>query len=516
MIKRLPRYAEIELQRLCAKAGALCHAVDEDESGWDRLIEFPEKVFLGPADMRPPRAVAYAQVKSVENGAPVCRVKLSNALRAAQSPQPWFIVLVTGETHNQPSKVFAVHVWDDLICRTLEAVRRAHNDRRSLHKCSLTIRFRSEDEVGERLVQWMQEAIDAVQPAYESSKRFINTTAGYEDGYGTGLLTVEGEDEEEILNNFLGLGTGLRVNNFTFTPSRFGIPLSSPEIDISEGVVYIEPHPKGDIEIRLRSTASARTIVQQGHAYGIGLPGIPDHQKRIRFSAGFVEVLCALDGHAEFTAHLNSREKHKLTTLEDYAALNEWLKAGPVNLQVWTNGKRVIASTLNNRTDNTGIDWPNFSSALRLLRLIAGNQDPEISLHDLCLASGLGTFSNVADSRSLRLEFDPLAFMPTRPATAILFWLCFDIGEYSFYAMADWPVIEDVMINNKKRRVTASKGQIVESYVLRNPSEEERGMMERDYRYYCDNIAKGGVPLEMGNLYEFILSCQRNNITENE
>ena len=59
MIKRLPRYAETELQRLCAKAGALCHAVDEDESGWDRLIEFPEKEFPGPADTRPPRAVAY-------------------------------------------------------------------------------------------------------------------------------------------------------------------------------------------------------------------------------------------------------------------------------------------------------------------------------------------------------------------------------------------------------------------------------------------------------------------------
>jgi len=515
MIKRLPRYAEIELQRLCAKAGALCHAVDEDESGWDRLIEFPEKDFLGPADMRPPRAVAYAQVKSVENGPPVCRVKLSNALRAAQSPQPWFVVLVTGETPSQPSKVFAVHVWDDLIRRTLEAVRRAHNGRRSLHKCSLTIRFQPEDEVGERLVQWMQEAIDTVQPVYESSKRLINRTAGYEDGCGTGLLTVEGKDEEEILKNFLGLGAGLRINNFTFTPSRFGIPLSAPEIDISEGIIYIEPHPRGDIEIRLRSPESARTIVLQGHAYGIGLPGIPDHQKRIRFSAGFMEVLCALDGHAEFTAHLNKQDRHKLATLEDYAVLNEWLTAGQVNLQVWANGRRVIASTLNDCVDSTGINWSNFSSALSLLRLIAGNQNPEISLYDLCLAPGLGTFSNFADAGSLRLEFDPLAYAPTEPATAILYWFGVDVGEYSFYAMAEWPVIEDIVVNNNKRRVTALHGRIVESYVLQNPSENERGMMERDYRHYCDSIAKDGVPLELGDLHAFILSCQRKNCPDN-
>lgn len=52
MIKRLPRYAELKLQSLCAEAGALCHGVDEDESGWDCLIEFPEKDFPGPADAR--------------------------------------------------------------------------------------------------------------------------------------------------------------------------------------------------------------------------------------------------------------------------------------------------------------------------------------------------------------------------------------------------------------------------------------------------------------------------------
>lgn len=511
MIKRLPRYAEIELQRLCAKAGALCHSVDEDESGWDRLIEFPEKSFPGPADMRPPRAVAYAQVKSVENGPPVCRVKLSNALRAAQSPQPWFIVLVTGEKPSQPSKVFAVHVWDDLIRRTLEAVRRAHNGNRSLHKCSLTIRFRQEDEVGERLVQWMQEAIDTVQPAYEPAKRFINKTAGYEDGYGTGLLTIEAKSEEEILNNFLGIGDGLRVNKFTFTPKRFGIPLPSPEFDISEGVVYIEPHPRGDIEVRLRGPAGARTIVLKGHAYGIGLPGISDFQKRIRFSAGFLELICGQDGQADFTAHLDVCNKHELATLEDYTALNEWLTTGPVGLQVWTNGKRVIAGTLKNSVDSSGINWRNLSSALSLLRLIAGKQNPQISIHDLCVASGLGTLSNIAEAGSLGLEFDSLAYAPTEPATAILYWFYIDIGDYSFYAIAEWPVVEDIAINNNRRRVTALHGRIIESYVLQSPTEEERGMIKRDYRHYCDNLAKDSIPLELGEILAFILSSKGEN-----
>lgn len=515
MIKRLPRYAEIELQRLCAKAGALCHAVDEDESGWDRLIEFPEKAFLGPADMRPPRVVAYAQVKSVENGPPICRVKLSNALRAAQSPQPWFIVLVTGETPNQPSRVFAVHVWDNLIRRTLEAVRRAHNAGRSLHKCSLAIRFRQKDEVGEKLVQWMQEAIDTVQPAYESAKNIINKTAGYEDGYGTGLLTIESESEDEIIRNFLGLGDGLRVNKFTFTPQRFGIPLPAPEIDMSEGVVYIEPQPKCEIEIRLRSPARSISIILQGHAYGIGLPWIPDHQKRVRFSAGFMEVLFSCDGHAEFDAHLNVLEKHDLTTIGDYAMLNNWLKDGSVNLQVWTNENRVIAGTLTNSIDSTRINWAKLYSALQLLRSIAGRKKLEVSIDELCTAYGLGTLSDVAESKTLRLEFPPLAYAPTEPAAVILYWFNVDVGEYSFYAMAEWTIVEDIIVGYNKRRVTALNGHIVDSYIFRNPSDEERSMMKRDYRYYCDNAAKKGNPIELGEILSFISASKKSSAHEN-
>jgi hypothetical protein len=69
--------------------------------------------------------VAYAQVKSVQKGPLSCRVKLSNALHAAQSPQPWFVVLVTAATRKQPARAYAAHVWEELIRRTLEAVRRA-------------------------------------------------------------------------------------------------------------------------------------------------------------------------------------------------------------------------------------------------------------------------------------------------------------------------------------------------------------------------------------------------------
>jgi hypothetical protein len=141
MIRRVPRFAETKFANLCAVAGALCHPVGEDESGWDFHIEFPQPPLAGPSDTHPPPKNAFVQVKSARKHQLACRVKLSNALRAARSPQPWFVVLMTANAKSESARFYAVHVWEPLIRRTLEAVRRAENAKVALHKRYLTIRF---------------------------------------------------------------------------------------------------------------------------------------------------------------------------------------------------------------------------------------------------------------------------------------------------------------------------------------------------------------------------------------
>src|SRR4029077_10392972 len=83
-------------------------------------------------------------------------------LWAAQSPQPWFIVLVVRAKGNRPVKVYAVHVWDKLMRRTLKAARRAENEKRSLNRVWFAISFSAADERNEKLVLWMQHTIEAL------------------------------------------------------------------------------------------------------------------------------------------------------------------------------------------------------------------------------------------------------------------------------------------------------------------------------------------------------------------
>ena len=217
-----------------------------------------------------------------------------------------------------------------------------------------------------------------------------------------------------------------------------------------------------------------------------------------------MEVLCGPGAYLEVSAHLDGDEKHSLATIEDYVALNEWLEEGPVEMQVWAEGRRVIGRTVNRGNSSLTFDWRSLSSALRLLRSLAGNQNPEIRLKDLYGASGLATFSDIADAASLQVQLDRLAYASLEPFTSILYWFHIDVGNLSFFGMAEWLVVEDVVIDVDKRRVTARSGRIVESYFLQGPSDFDREVLARDYERRKDRLARGGVPLGLGDLRSFI------------
>lgn len=503
MIKRLPRYAELKLQSLCAEGDALCHKVDEDESGWDFLVELPAKAYSGPADMRPPGARAYVQVKSAKRERLTCRVTLSNALRAAQSSQPWFMVLVV-EAADGP-RLYAVHFWERLIRRTLEAARRAHNENRSLNKSTITVQFSAEDEKGAELVEWMQATIDGVKPRYEDAKRAINESAGFEDGYGEGVMTIEAGSEDEILRNFLGLGDGLPLNRFTFTPSRFGIASPSPMIDAPGGRVHIMPEPVGEIEVRIRGGASSEIIVLAGKVYGANLPGLSSAQRRVRFSAAFMEILWGPEAGSEFHARLPPEEKFDLATIEKFAALNEWLATGPIDVQVWFQGKRAVGGVMSQNEAASGLDWRTMRAAVRYLRAVAGPENQErikVSLRDLSVASGLKTFTEIFDAPSFRTIFTPAEDAPAQ-LTVLVYWVSIDVGAYTFYALFEGKVAEDVLVDGQ-RRVTTRRRRMVEGYVLTNSTDAERGMMAADYARHVARLDDSEEVLGFGNLRDHL------------
>jgi hypothetical protein len=507
MIERLPQWAEKYFGTLCANEGVVCNKAEEDESGWDFHVEFPQQPLAAPADMHPARNTAYVQVKSTRRrDGLVCRLKLSNALRAAQSLQPWFVVLVIADAANEPPSVYAVHIWDELIGRTLERVRRAENNHVGLNKRNLTIRFDAADERGHHLVGWMHDAIEAVGPDYQQRKKSIFQTIGYEESYGIVQVTMEPTTADEVLDNLLGVGSGIPLTRFVYRPSRFGIRSPDPEIYASSGVLHTTPNPTTTCEIRLRGPSTAAPMVLSGHMYSPSIPNLPFEQSRLRFSADFLEIIWSPGGKADCRIPFEGREKKDLISIENLSTLLVWCESGPVQAEIWLGGKRTIRGPLPLGQPNIRLDWERVAKIVRLLRSIAGPVEQskiQLSLADLdSAARDLITFQQLVEETSVRFVFTPSTETPTE-FSSLLYYFYADVCMWTFYALVERPICEDVVIEGR-RRVTCGLPRRREEYVLRDAIADKQRMMLDDYEHILHEQEGTGTPLGLGDAHVFL------------
>jgi hypothetical protein len=502
MIERLPKYAERLFALLCSGADALAHKAEEDENGWDYLVEFPKALHPGPADTHPPSPTAYVQVKSTKTSKRSCRIKLSNALNAAQSRQPWFIVMLRFDKNGELINTYAVHFWDQLMHRTLEAVRKASNSGGPLHQTWLNISFAETDEC-KSLVAWMLECISAVGDDYEARKKSYYQSLGYEKGYGVGQLTVQAENTEEIVDGFLGLGDGLKVTQFVFTPARFGIPDPTPQVDLTEGRIIVSPEPVGTCEIRIRGGGTNLSL--PGKVFSFSTPDMVDAQKSLRFSTSFLHLIRSKNSSKlRFRLALDYKTKADLVTLWQFATVRSLFAGEHVDVQVWVNGKRALAGDLNANLGDAGGGWSKLSSFVELLKNVAGTQDVRLSIVDLAKASREeALFSSINSTSTIQLEFIPLPGAPTK-ISSLIFYSRARLADYNFYVLSA-RAAEDVFVDSR-RQITCSSPAFIESYVVQGDSEAGLKQIETDYNRYLNRQELVETPLGLGNIQEFLKS----------
>jgi hypothetical protein len=507
MIARLPKWAELQFESQCAAADAIAHPPEEDQNGWDYFVEFPQQIYPGPADTHPPAKSAYVQIKSARKRKLTCRVTLSNALKAAQSIQPWFFALVFVDKKTSSVEVYAVHVWEDFIRRALKAVRVAENAGKPLNRCTLSVKFSAIDRHDGDLVPWMQGAIAAHEPDYQKKKQELYRVVGYEDGTGIGKVTISASNFDEIADNFLGLGSGLSLSEFSFTPSRFGVVSPKPEVGYSgEGKLFITPTPVDTCEVRLRANDASYSL--KGEVFALGEPLLLREERWVRFSAEFFEMVLAPTSAMEvrtFHARIDPESQRTLHTLEAFAALNECCRTGTrVDLQVWARGHRVISGTMS--LDDKPLDrvsWGRLAVALRKLRgLLNGNEDlVKVSLKEAVRGGQrLAVFTETLSAPSL-LEFEPTEDTPLE-IDSLIFYSFAEVGRFLFFALSDSKLIKETPIGSR-RQLDFGAPKLIDSYVIENPTPEQRGQMEKDYLRYLETREQQGHPGGIGEILAF-------------
>jgi hypothetical protein len=514
MAKRTPDWAEDVFALACSEAGANYHRPRRDEGGWDFHVEFPSERLPPPADTHPPRKEAYVQVKSNETGALSYRVKLSNALNAARSPTPWFYVLIVRGAGKRPEKTYAIHVWEQLIRTTLERIRKVENAGHPLNRRELTIRFQPADKQGDNLVQWMHETIRTVGPDYGDQKTKLFATLGYEQGYGDIQIKFEDVSLDQLRRFFLGLGDSIPISRFVYTPSRFGIPVKEPKVDVDSGMLTVTPGPGLKCRLHLRGPAGSAPISLAGQLISTGIPNPPPEMRCARISADFFDLIFVLNGHCTCGMTFDPVKKVDLLSLEHIMTVMDWVNDGPILVDAWIGNRKIASSILEIDKPISEFKWWSlFAKIAHMLGRIAVHAQftIELSFDDLRKdAKGLQVLLNLREP-SLRAEFDP-GPNEVQTSSTMIYYFYVDVAEFTFYTLFERPVREDILIDGK-RRVTTGPPELVEAYVLEAATEDDREAMRESYERYREARQKVGMPIGLGDVH-VLLEAGRNAGTE--
>lgn len=489
---RLPYFAERIFAARISEYGGVCHKVEEDVSGWDYLVELPPRSYDGPADCQPPRERAFVQVKSIEGPGTTVKIKLSNLRTSAQDPTPWFIVLVK-KIDGEP--VFYIkHFWRDLIERSLKKVREVDVGGLELNKRTMEIKFENSDIVEEDIVKFMQDILSGFQN-YNYEKQKIYMDIGYDEGRGVGKVDIVG-DRDEIYRNFLGLGDGLKISGFEFTPARFSIPDPARKISAVDGTFFCMPEPQGTCKIRFSPTSAEQALVLKGDVFAFSFdPAAP-----IRVSAPPVEILISPDGALSMSMPFQFYKKNPLNQWFAYARLATFALDGEIHVEIWLNDTAIDTAVRCDVRVTGGLNLLRLYSILSPIKSIADeweDGDIYISLGDLEESIRELGYLSQGEAPSLKIECDAESLTDLN-VTSFVYYSVADLGERTFGHIIRRNVVQDT-IKDGRREIIAGNFCVLKTYLVRNADSDARSLIHEDYEHWLHRLEEKENPLGLGD-----------------
>ncbi|HTV68590.1 MAG TPA: hypothetical protein VMF90_08640 [Rhizobiaceae bacterium] len=437
MVKKQDRYwkaRERQMGEICSDADVLWQPVEEDENGWDGIVEFPAPAFEGPADRRPSWLSAYVQVKSSQGRTPATRTKLSNVLKSAQHSSPWFIILFWRPQRGE-IRVFAKHIWEGELARGLAAVRKADVEGVRLHKRYLRYTFSDADDHTDDLVTWMHRCIaDVGGPDYDLRKRAAYSTVGYEDGYGTANMTIVAKDIDEMDRNFLGIGKGLEVTRFHLTEDRFGIPQPQPEFEFSKAILHIEPTSSELCEVWVSSGIAHEPMVLMGEVIPSPLGVFSPGRRVILFKTSVLRIFWRANEVFRFEVDHDLSQPASLKDIETISRLLHWGSRGPLTISVRQDDETLLEGHTNPYKADPFVAWSNLADAASLLNKIA-QRDLSMKAIDLIDNGDVGVVTGMFARSSLK--FRPSGKPGKRTMTHLIYYAALRCGGHGFFALAE-------------------------------------------------------------------------------
>ena len=440
------RPAQDEFKLLCSLSGLTCNRSDEDDHGWDFIIEFPPPSdTYQPLDKIAGPRQALVQVKSTQSHLPRTRMKVSNALKLSKSDLPSFVVLFHYDTTGN-RRIYVRHFWTDLIRRALRRGRQATADNRQAHDVWMEIGFSDADDHTDAVIDWIVTTIEDTISDYNAKKRHLNETLGYEDrAYRANVTFGPLSGIDELVDHHLGLTDYLPVSNITVVDSRFGIDDPNPLIENSHGRIQVKPNNARDCNLVIQNTAGNLASFKATMRVP-AIPNLPADKFKILIQTWCFDLSILPRGN--LTVQIRDLWNEPLL-LDRLVELSQFLSWGEEPITIKIVGTEFPPMNCRGRF-NSSIHVHLFSNLFNVATLVrnieerSGVSPVSLTLRDLHRSlRELSIFHTILTGHEMQLcaDWDPF-FQNHIGVSRIITHLDFQVANLTFFAVIDAPTID--------------------------------------------------------------------------
>jgi hypothetical protein len=241
--------------------------------------------------------------------------------------------------------------------------------------------------------------------------------------------------------------------------------------------------------------------------YTLGMPLLRPEQQRFRVAATGFEIVWVNDGDSSFTASLDFGARVDLASIGRFARTLVWMEQGPIDVQVWVKGHRLVGGVLEADPVRQSYDWQKVLDVVETLELLPSDAElprPCASVADIgAAAKDLYLMHEVLSDSTFRMEFLPLPGAPT-DFIAALYYSTARVGDLTAYALVERRLIAAADVEDGRRRLDFDRPIIRESWLVADATETRRRMMLDDYRHHLSSMAASGTVMELFDIAEFV------------
>ena len=499
MDQRSGRPAQRKFSWLCSEARLTCNGSEEDDHGWDFIVEIPAPSTHDlPADKVPALKQVLVQVKSTKGRSATTRLKVSNALKFAKAELPCFVILFHQYSDGR-RRIYARHFWEELIERALKRGREVSAAHKLPHKATMNISFSDQDEHSDDLIAWMRATVNKLPKEYGREKQALYETLGYGEGnYRAEMTFGPLKGVEELVDHQLSLKDFLPVSHIKLIDARFGIDAPSPILESTSGEMELRPDSReGNVVLQ---ASNGDIISLPATVRSPAIPGLPPEKLKLRIETW---LFTAVVSSYEITLQLDNPRDRKLPIerLVDLARFFSW--NGPISVKLvaadWPpfNFSVNLSSTGNERVFQ---NFANIAKTLWKIQSRAGVATVELALCDLENSwSELSVFHDILTAEGMRLGIVQDSTWEPEICSRMLGYFDFEVGGVTFLVVFDAPISEQ---SAQEDRILLNLGERVwRDCFVDEDAEGVRSLGQASYERQADRHDQDCVAL--GNFRDF-------------